>query len=106
MAEKLIYHRETKKMNASADILALLTNVKKILKKIIFVLCSEDCDVCKGFLYNKEYNSPRWDKNVDGYLICGTCHEKLGCEDNCTSCFCKCCYVSADEWCDCALPIN
>ena len=106
MVEKLIYHRETKKMNASVDILALLTNVKKIFKKIIFVLCSEDCDVCKGFLYNKEYNSARWDKNVDGYLICGTCHEKLGCEDICTSCFCKCCYVSEDEWCDCALPIN
>ena len=75
---------------------------QKDFKKIIFILCSEDCDICKGFLYNKEYNSARWDKNVDGYLICWTFHEKLGCEDICASCFCKSCYVSSDEWCDCA----
>ena len=43
----------------------------------------------------------RWDKNVDGYLICGTCHDKLGCEQICEKCFYKGCYASVDEWCDC-----
>ena len=106
MAEKLIYHRETKKVECICGYIGTSHECQKDFKKIIFVLCSEDCDVCKGFSYNKEYNSARWDKNVDGYLICGTCHERLGCEDICTSCLCKSCYVSADEWCDCTLPIN
>ena len=65
---------------------------KTIQGKMIFCTCSEDCSKCCEQIKRDEYN--------DGYLICGTCYEKLSGEI-CTNCFCKICYVSVDEWCDC-----
>ena len=101
MAEKLIYHRENKLIECTCRYIDTSHKCQKDFKQIIFVRCTEGCDICKNFLYNKEYNSARWAKDVDGYLICGTCHDKLGCEQICEKCFCKGCYASADEWCDC-----
>ena len=41
----------------------------------------------------------------DGYLVCGTCYDKLGADNEiCKNCFCISCYAASDEFCDCALP--
>ena len=66
----------------------------------MFVRCT-DCDVCKNEVDKNEYSSLRWKRNVDGYLICGACREKLECEPICENCFCRFCYVSIDEYCSC-----
>ena len=46
-----------------------------------------------------EYNEERWATERDGYLICGTCYDKLS-DEICTNCFCKIGYISVDEYCD------
>ena len=51
-------------------------------------------------LRGDEYNEERWATDRDGHLVCGTCYEKVSGEI-CTICFCKICYVSVDEYCDC-----
>ena len=69
--------------------------------KIIFRTCSADeCSKCYEQIKRDKYNEERWATDRDGYLICGTCYEKLSGE-TCTNCFCKICYVSIDEYCDC-----
>ena len=43
--------------------------------------------------------------DIDGYLVCGTCYDKLEADSEiCENCFCISCYASSDEWCGCALP--
>ena len=34
-------------------------------------------------------------------MVCGTCHDKLGLNAICTSCFCEFCYFSVSEGCPC-----
>ena len=63
--------------------------------------CEEDCEVCKKEADRKEYNFNRWKINVDGYLIYGNCHNKLGSNPICTTSFCKFCYSSVSEGCPC-----
>ena len=74
---------------------------KNYSRKNYFRKCSvEECSKCCEQIKRDEYNEERWVTDRDGYLICGTCYEKLSGEI-CTNCFCKICYVSADEYCAC-----
>ena len=73
---------------------------KTIQGEIIFCACSEECSKCCEQIKRDEYNEEQWGTDRDGYLNCGSCYEKLSGEI-CTNCFCKICYVSVDEWCDC-----
>ena len=63
-------------------------------KNIIFVPCPKNCNVCKNDKARKECNSERWFTNADGYLVCGSCNDKLGCE--------PICYSSLEEFCFCS----
>ena len=75
---------------------------KKIDGKIIFRECyTEECSKCCDQIRRDECNEERWATDRDGYLICGTCYEKLSSEI-CTNCFCKICYISVDEYFKCS----
>ena len=75
---------------------------EKIQGKIIFRECNvNDCTKFCDQIRRDEYNEERWATDRDGYLVCGICYEKLSSEI-CTDCFCKVCYISVDEYCDCS----
>ena len=48
---------------------------------------------------NTNYNLQRY-KNKDGYIVCGQCESKIGCENICGDCFCQNCLEFNDE-CNC-----
>ena len=98
---KIILHEELNSIQCVCEYIGTSHKRNEEIKgQIIFLRCS-DCVVCKNEVDREEYNSLRWSKNDDGYLICGTCCEKLGCELICENCFCRVCYVSIDENCSC-----
>ena len=49
--------------------------------------CQENCELCAKEIERKGYSSTIWKKNEDGYSMCGTCYNKLGCDPICESCF-------------------
>ena len=53
MAEKKIYHRETKLLECICGYVGTSHECQKDFKKIIFVRCTEECIVCKNFLHDK-----------------------------------------------------
>ena len=56
---------------------------------ICVIDCSNDCDKCVSIESQQAYKDARWRKNLDGYICCGECGEKLGAgEDICSFCFC------------------
>ena len=74
---------------------------KTIQGKIIFRCCSQECcSKCKDKIKREKYNEERWAKDRDGYLVCGTCYEKIP-DEICTYCFCHVCYTSLEENCIC-----
>lgn len=74
----------------------------KIQGKIIFIKWSEEnCSPCQEIIERDEYNMLRWATDRNGYLVCGTCYDKLGTSEICENCFCHICYVSVDEYCTC-----
>ena len=87
--------------NVFVVLLVEITNVKKQFKeKLSFAHVLKSVQKYCEQIKRNEYNEERWATDRDGYLIRGTCYEKLSGEI-CTNCFCKICYVSVDEWCDC-----
>ena len=81
------------------DILVLLTNVKKKLKE---KLSLSDALKQTAMYVKIEVDRKRWITNTNGYLVCGTCYEKLGCEPICENFFCRICYASVEEYCSCS----
>ena len=79
---------------------------EEIRGKIIFVNRSEEnCNLCQDKISRDGYNEQRWATDRDGYLVCGTCCDKLGADNEiCENCFCISCYAASDKFCDCALP--
>lgn len=62
--------------------------------KIKFSKCYEDdCDMCFEEL---AYRNQRT-KNVDGYLVCQQCSDKLGQRVICGDCFCELCFELSDD---------
>ena len=49
--------------------------------------CPDNCKVCQEEVINREYYDCRWQKNEDGYTVCGMCMEKSGCRAICEACF-------------------
>ena len=62
---------------------------EEIRGKVIFVNCSkENCNLCQDKISRDEYNEQRWATDRDGYLVCGTCYDKLGADNEmCENCF-------------------
>ena len=101
---KIIFHKELNAIQCVYGYIGTSHECKEEIKgKIIFVRCSKtNCNVCKNEVDRKECNSLRWITNTDGYLVCGTCYEKLGCEPICENFFCRICYASVEEYCSCS----
>lgn len=74
---------------------------RKIKGIIKITACPEDYKLCEKEVYIEEFISLRWKKNMGGYDVCGSCHDKLGCSPICENCFCTVCYVSLTEHCSC-----
>ena len=92
---KLIFHWELKGIQCICGYIGTSHECTQEFKgKIIFV--------CKNDKARKEYNSERWSTNINGYLVCGSCNDKLGCEQICENCFCRVCYSSQEEFCFCS----
>ena len=79
---------------------------RRYLWKIIFFNCSEEnCNLCQDKIYRDEYNEQRWATDRDGYLVCRTCYEKLGADNEiCEKIFYISCYAASYEFCDSVLP--
>ena len=101
---KIIFHEELNAIQCVCGYSGTSHECKEeIIWKIIFVWCSvTNCSVYKNEVDREEYNSLRWSTNTDGYLVCGTWYEKLGCEPICENCFCRVCYASIEEYCSCS----
>ena len=85
---KIIFHEKINSIQCVCGFIDTSHQCNKEIKgKIIFVPCP-DCRVCEKEADDNEYNSLRLKRNDDGYLICRTCHDKLGCEPICEKCFC------------------
>ena len=71
---------------------------KAIQGKVIFHSCSEEeCSKCQDKIKRDEYNEERQSTERDGYLVCGTCYEKISHE----ICFCCICYAALKEYWEC-----
>ena len=77
----------------------------EIRGKIIFVNCSEKiCNLRKSRFLEMNIMS-RDGPDRDGYLVYGTCYDKLEADNEIyENCFCISCYAASDEFCDRALP--
>ena len=74
---------------------------KTVNGKVTFRNCLEEhCSKCHNKINRDEYNGARWSTDRYGYLVCGTCYDKIS-NEICTNCFCKICYVSLEEYCSC-----
>ena len=74
---------------------------KTVQGKVIFRSCSEEeCSECQDQIKRDEYNEERWSTDRDGYLVCGTCYEKIS-DEMCTNCFYRVSYTALEEYCDC-----
>ena len=106
-AIKITFH---KKLNAAQCMCGSVGTSHKckeeIRGKIIFVNCSEEnCNLCQDKISRDGYNEQRWATDRDGYLVCRTCYEKLGADNEiCEKFFYISCYAASYEFCDCVLP--
>ena len=50
--------------------------------------CPDNCKVCREEIDKREHYDCRWQRNEDGYTVCGMCMETLGCQGICEACFC------------------
>ena len=97
---ELIYHKGLNMFNCFCRYFGLFHHcTRKIKGTLSIVSCPEGCKLCEKELDRKEYNSLRWKTNEDGYVVYGTCNNKLRCNPICENCFCVSCYVSIDEDC-------
>lgn len=96
---ELTFHYELKMINCFCGFMCLSHHCTvKIKGTISIVRCIEGWVLCEKEKDKKEYIAQRWEKNDNGYDVCGSCSDKLGgpiCED----CFCKYCYSSLDDKC-------
>ena len=73
MAEKVIYHRETKLIECMCGDVRTSHQCQKNFKKIIFVQCTEECDACTAaekLIYHRE---TKLTECICGYI--GTSHD-------------------------------
>ena len=100
---KIVFHEKLNAIRCVCGYIGTFHECKeKIQGKIIFVRCSEkNCSACQENIERDEYNMLRWGTDRDGYLVCGTCYDKLGTNEICENCFCRICYVSVDKYCTC-----
>ena len=104
---KITFHKKLNAVQCMCGFVGTSHECKEeIHGKIIFVNCSKEiCNLCQDKIYREEYNEQRWATDRDSYLVHGTCHEKLGADNEiCENCFYISCYAASDEFCDCALP--
>ena len=88
--------------NVFVVLLVKITIVKKKIqgKTIFSTYSTDECSKCCDQIKRDEYIEERWAADREGYLICGTCYDKLS-DEICTNCFCKICYTTVDEYCEC-----
>lgn len=99
---QIIYHKKLNMINCFCGFMGLAHHcTRKIKGSIKIANCPTDCKVCEEEADRKEYNFIRWKTNHDGYMVCGTCYDKLGDNPICTDCFCANCYTSLSENCCC-----
>ena len=53
--------------------------------------CTDNCKVCQEEEEKREYYDRRWQKNEDGYNVCGMCMKMLRCWAICEAWFCTRC---------------
>ena len=83
---KLFFHKELNMLHCFCGFMGNSHHCTRKMKGTLKIsTCAEDCKVCEKEADRKEYNHNRWKTNVDGYLVCGTCHDKLGPNPICTS---------------------
>ena len=100
---KIVFHEKLNAIQCICDFIGTTHECKEVIqRKIIFLKCSEEsCSLCQDQIDRDEYNELRLTKDRDGYLVCGTCCEKIGTEKIRKYCFCRICYASVDEYCSC-----
>ena len=116
-AYELVSHKELNMINCFCGFMDLSHHcTQKIKGTIKIIKCPTDCKVCEKEVdqkeYNlvrckvcekevdqKEYNLVRWTTNHDGYMVYGTCYDKLGIDHICTVCFGSSFYSALDEKC-------
>ena len=84
---QIIFHEKLKAIQCFCGFIGRNHQCGKAVNgKVTFRNCLEEyCSKCKIKL--RETNIMKKD---DGYLVCGTCYEKIS-DDICTSCFCRIC---------------
>ena len=99
---QIIFHEKLKAIQCFSGFSGRNHQCEKTVNgKVTFCNCLEEyCSKCQGKIKRDEYNEERWSKNREGYLVCGTCYEKIS-DEICTNCFCRLCYVSLEEYCGC-----
>ena len=76
---KLFFHKELNMLHSFCGSMGHSYHCTRKMKETLKICtCEEDCKVCEKEADRKEYNFNRWKTNVDGYLVCGNCHDKLG----------------------------
>ena len=87
-----MFHEKLNAIQCFCGFVGRITSVKRQFKeKLSFAAVKIKRD---------KYNEERWSTDRDGYLVCGTCYEKIS-DEICTYCFCCVCYGALEEYCDC-----
>ena len=77
---KITFHKKSNAVQCICGFIGTSHECKEEIRgKVIFVHCSEEnCNLCQVKIDRDECNELRWATDRDGYLVCGTCYNKLG----------------------------
>ena len=87
-------------------LLVLHTSVKaKFVEKLSLSIVLKKFVICVKSRFLEMNIMSRDGPDRDGYLVYGTCYDKLEADNEiCENCFCISFYAASDEFCDRALP--
>ena len=87
----LIIHRETNKISCFCGYFGTSHKCKVEADTVIKTeLCSWSCKTCTKIEEKERYDDHRFKTNLDGYLVCGVCEDKIS--TICEYCFCQECW--------------
>ena len=88
----LYCHRKIKSITCVCIYVGTYHACDQVINRTITICpCPDSFKVCQEEVDKREYYDCRWQKNEDGYTVCGMCMEKLGCRTICEACFCTRC---------------
>ena len=98
---KIYCHREVNAITCFCDFYGKRHECEQVFKgTLVTEPCPDECRICEKVVEEREYYEYRFQKNLDGYTVCGVCNDKVEPDFVCEICFCTKFWEEKDsEWC-------